>query len=696
MRRFFVFFNLCFISSLFSTNNLFAQNIGALLKELKENLGEVTIDKSTYTQSIQVLDEAKGKIIYKSVVVNEKKDSASTAYEFYISDIDKNTLIHKPSGKKIFVSFWLNNKQKFIKYYKNAELESYTDNIEILVIDSDVAQKVIGILKSSIPLAKTTEKSWTSTTEALKWLQANIGEVKAKTGTRTQTFSFNSEKSSLVEFNSKTTDSKGTAVEEKYNWNLTDLNKNKLSVKISGTAVAVELVTKNSDKFIRFLKNGELQNYVSEIEIASGDIDHARNVLSAFSFAAEKSKAQLPEFKSPVAALDFIKATIGKDAADQKDIKQKFDYTNDKIIKCNLSTEETDSKGKNIISLYEFYLPDIDPQVVFKVSGKKIIIPITIPDKKKFIRYTKDAALQNYIEDINIYLEDIETAREVAAAFNFAAKGSPETPVKFSSIPEALKFIQDNTESTTIGTDQYKLSFEANTTEPYGSKYSVAKTDAKAITTEDAFLIYPYLLDPKSVTLDTEGKFLTVNAVTSGKKALIKKSRKEVTSFVSQLSLVCFDVKKAKDVAAALRYVAANAKQSIKQFSNKSEALDYISKSIKEVSTGGKTIKQAVEFASDNPCKISLNRTTNDDKGKSTEEIFEFTLLDMNKELVDYKASGTSIVLTLTCKGKQKLIKTYKDGTQQSFAADVDIFITDADDAKNITDALRYAIGVCE
>ena len=186
MKRFFIFFSLCIVSSLFSTGGVLAQNISQILSGLKETMGEITIDKITYNQSIEILDETKGKIRYESVALSEKGESTKKAYELYISDIDKNTLLRKPSGKKFFVSFWLNNKQKFIKYYENDKFESYTDNLEILVIGADVAQSVIDLLKSAIPLVKNTEKSWNSATEALNWLHTNIGDVKDKTGTKQQ------------------------------------------------------------------------------------------------------------------------------------------------------------------------------------------------------------------------------------------------------------------------------------------------------------------------------------------------------------------------------------------------------------------------------------------------------------------------------------------------------------------------------
>ncbi len=696
MKRILVFFSLFVISPTFFQGEIKAQNLPQILNDLKGKLGEITIDKTTYNQNIEIQDEAKCKIRYESTAVSEKGESTKTAYEFYISDIDKNTLLRKPSGKKFFVSLYLNNKQKFIRYFKDDKFEAYTDNVEIMVLGSDVAQNVIDLLKSAIPLVKTSEKTWNTAPEALSWLQTNIGEVKDKTGAKQQSFTFDSKNPNLLELTVKSTDSKGGTVEEKYNWNITDLNKSKIGVKISGSTMNVTLETKNSDKYIRYMKGADLQNYVSAIEIGSDDIEQARNVIAAFNVAYDKSKPKVAEFKTVQAALDFVKANVGETSGDQKARQQKIEFTTGNAAKCTFVASETDSKGKTITNQYEFYLTDAEPTVTFKVSGKKVIIPVLMLSKNKYIRYTKDNALQNYVEDLEIYQTDIETARDVVAALSFAFKGSKETPVKFNTVAEAMKFIQGNIESATIGADQYKISFDGSTADPFASTYTAGKTDAKGVASEESFLFYPYLLDVNTIKVETEGKFLTVNSVVSGKKPLIKKIKKDQNSFISELSITCFDVKKAKDIASALRFLSANTTPKAKAFANKQAALDYIKQNVGDLSAGSKSIKQKFEVAEDNPCKINLTISTTDEKGKTVEEVYEFTLLDMNKQAVEFKPSGPNISVGFSCKNKQKLVKFYKDGAQQSFASDIELLCTDVEIARNISEALKYAIGLCE
>jgi hypothetical protein len=694
MKRFLVFFSLYFVYSIFFVVAVKAQKLDDIISGLKTNLGEVIIDKTTYNQSIEFVDEAKGKVRYESVAVTEKGEMTKSAYEFYIPDIDKNTLVRKPSGKKFFVTLWLNNKQKFIKYYKNDNFEAYTDNLEIQVMSPDMAQNVIDLLKSAIPLIKNAEKTWNTAAEALSWLQANIGNVKQKAGEKQQSFSYTTN-TNLVELTVNEPDAKGTQIEEKFNWNVTDLNKSKILVKVAGTTLLVTLETKNSDKYIRYEKGGVLQNYVSGLEIASDDIDHARNIIAAFNAVVDKSKPVVPVFKTQQAALEYLKTHVGEVASEKK-LVQKIDFGGETSTFCTLSADETDSKGKVVTSVYEFYLADASPAVVFRVSGKKIIVPVKMAGENEYVRYTKDKLVQNYVNEVEIYMNDIETAREAVVALTTAVKASAAAPMRFNTVAEAMKFIQSHVEDGIINGEQYNISFEGRATEPYGSTYTIHKTDTKGVATSDSFVFYPYTLDVNNVKVETSGKYLAVNVLMAGKKPYVKKIRNNQSSFGSELSIMCFDVKKAKDIASAFRFLSANTTPKGSAFANRQAALDFVQNKTGETTASGKTIKQKVEQANDNPCKITVTVTTTDDKGKTTEEIYEFTLLDINKQVIEYKPVGPNVVVTLSCKNKQKLIKFYKDGDQQSFTSDVELLYTDIDVARNISDAVRMAAGLCE
>ena len=288
------------------------------LASIKEKVQDVQIDKTTFKQSIDILDESKGKLSFISELVDEKGKTTKERFEFYLSDIDKNTIIRKTSGKKLFISLSINNNQKFIKHFKEDKLDSYTNNLEILLSGADAAQELVNLFKTAIPLVNSSEKGWNTNTDALNWLKNNISKINSGPATFEQSFSFGEPKDYLAGFTVKKTDQKGVSTEEKYEFSILDINIKNLTVKVSGTQLSVSVETKGNEPYIKYTKNNELQGFVKDFEIIAEDIDQARNIIAAFSTAIEKSKPVIPDFGSLQKALDFITKNTTELTLDKK------------------------------------------------------------------------------------------------------------------------------------------------------------------------------------------------------------------------------------------------------------------------------------------------------------------------------------------------------------------------------------------
>jgi hypothetical protein len=668
------------------------------LSSIKEKVQDVQIDKATYKQSIDVLDENKGKLSFTSVLVDEKGKTAKDSYEFYISDIDKNTIVRKTSGKKLFLSLSINNNQKFIKHLKEDKLDSYTSYIEILLSSADAAQDLENLFKTAIPMVSSGEKGWNTNTDALTWLKNNISKINSGSAACEQSFSFGERKDYLASFTVKKTDPKNVSTEEKYEFSVLDIDKKNLAVKISGSQLSVMIESKGNERYFKYTKNGEQQNYNNDFEIIAEDIDQARNIIAAFSAAIEKSKAVIPDFSILQKSLDFITKNTTELTLDKKTLAQNIGFIAGNGTKSVFTYTEPDSKGKPVEDRYEFYLNDLDAgSLNFKISGKKITIVSVSKNKAKFIRYYRDNVLQDFKNEIGILTSDIETSREMVEAFKSAIKGSEIKPTTWKTVSEALAYLTSTITGETIGTDKYKLNFSTISAEPLNVKYVQSSTDEKGTAKEQSYEFYPYLLDPATVKIGTSGKYLNVEASVNGKKSFIKifKDGKQ-QSFDDGIEIMAFDARQAQDIAEAIKYLAGNSKPKDKIWSDKQSAIKFITDNVVDIKSEGKDIKQKIELTNNDPCKISLTVSTADDKGKTTDEIFEFALNDMNKQMTDFKVSGKNIEVTLSCKNKEKLVKVYKNGTQQSWGTDVQFEASDVEIARNIAEAFRSAIGECE
>ena len=668
------------------------------LASIKGKIQDVQIDKTTYKQSLDVLDESKGKLSFVSVFVDEKGKTSKESFEFYISDIDKNTIIRKTSGKKLFISLSINNSQKFIKHLKEDKLDSYTNNIEILLSGADAAQELENLFKTAIPLVNSSAKGWNTSRDALTWLKNNISKVSSVPVSLEQSFSFEDPKEYLASFTVKKTDQKNVSTEEKYELNILDINNKNLTVKISGAQLSVSVETKGNDHYIKYTKNNEQQSYTNAFEIVAEDIDQARDIIAALSTAIEKSKSLMPDFSNLQNSLDFNTKNITDLSFEKKTLNQKINFATGNGTKSIFTYAEPDSKGKPVEERYEFYLSDIDANSLnFKVSGKKITLILLSKNKTKFIKYYKDNLQQDFQNEVDILATDVETSREMVEAFKAAIKGSGVQPPAWKSVGDAITFLTGAVNGETIGTDIYKLNFSAISTEPLNVKYIQDKTDAKGVKAEQSIEFYPYMLDPATVKIGSSGKYLKIEASVNSKKSFIKVFKEgKQQSFDDGIEFMAFDARKAQDIAEAIKYLAGNSKPKDKVWADKQSISKFITENIGDMKNEGKDVKQKIEFTDNDPCKISFTVSSTDDKGKTTDEIFEFALADMNKLIVDFKVSGKNVEVTLSCKNKEKLVKVYKNGAQQAWGTDVEIGVSEVEIARNLAEAFKSAITQCE
>jgi hypothetical protein len=673
-------------------------NAGQSLSSIKEKVQEVQIDKTTYKQSIDILDENKGKLGFVSEMVDEKGKTAKERFEFYVSDIDKNTIIRKTSGKKLFISLSINNNQKFIKFFREDKLDSYTNNFEILSSSADAAQELADLFKAAIPLVSAERLGWNTNTDALDWLKSNIAKTNSGPSTLEQSFSYGESKNYLASFTVKKTDQKGVSTEERYEFNILDINAKNLSLKVSGSQLSVSVETKGNDPYIKFTRNNEQQNFTKDFEIFFEDIDQARNVIAAFSTAIEKSKPLIPDFSSLQKSLDFITDNTQELTVDKKTVKQKIEFVPGDGTKSVFTYTGSDSKGNPIEERYEFYLSDIDEKSsAFKVSGKKISIISISKNKTKLIKYYKDNLLQDFQDQIDILTSDIETSREMVEAFKTVIKSSPAQPATFKNVDEAITYLTNTLKGEKIGTDVYKLEFSPVSTDPLNVRYVQGKTDAKGAAVEQSFEFYPYMLDPATIKISSSGKYLIVEAFINSKKPFIKVFKEgKQQAFDDRIEIMTFDAGQAQAISEAVKYLAGNGKPKDMVWSDKQSAVKYISENAGDLKLEGKEVKQKIELINDDPCRISFKVSTTDDKGKTTEEIYEFTLSDMNKLMVDLKVSGKNLEVAVSCKNKEKLVKVYKNGEQQAWGTFAEIGVNDVETAKNIAEAFKSAITHCE
>lgn len=107
-------------------------------------------------------------------------------------------------------------------------------------------------------------------------------------------------------------------------------------------------------------------------------------------------------------------------------------------------------------------------------------------------------------------------------------------------------------------------------------------------------------------------------------------------------------------------------------------------------------MKQKMEMVGSDACKYNYNFITVDEKGVSKEEIFEFSMIDINKKKLIIDADGKVIKMKIETKKQEKLIKYYKDSKLQNFSSSLEFIFDDYDLARQVQESLIYIAGECE
>jgi hypothetical protein len=670
----------------------------AAFLQLKDCITNVTIDKDAYTQSIEIENADKGKIQYIRSVTDSKGKSSKEQFIFYSTDIDQNTLVVKSSEKKNLIHFEIANKQKFIRYLKDGKPDTYLNVLDIFASSAENAAEMLKRIKNCIQPGSSVSMTWNKPSEALLFLQNSIGTVKHENSTVKQVFQYDEANPYLVTLTATETNQKGESVENKYLFNILDINKNLITLKVQGTKMIVYLETKGNDRFIQCYSKNVIQNYRYDVEIFTEDADMARNIIAALNVAISQLKAATREYKSLAEAYTELNTIIPDGVPGYRFTKQTFEAPAEKDAFAKLFSAETDAKGKTVDNTILFYFCDIDPvSLNIEISGKQVTIHPKAYSKQKYFKQYKNTELDEYMNSFDIVCADIENGRRIINALKYVINNSVPKPGTFASAEAALASVSDILSKNGTECLRKNQNIMIDSKESSKTVYAYETVDVKGKIKHEKFEFYSIYMDPEQVTIEVKSKGIRINVPTTNMQPGVKVFEDDIhEGYDLDLEFEVYDIKDAKQTVEALKYFIRNAKPKAPDFSNKQKAMDYIRENASAVYAEWDQVEQVVDFVENDPCKLQITRTKTDSKGKKSEERFEFSAADLNKMMVEIKVSGKKVSFLCETRGKQKSVKVYKDSSQQAYGNEIVIYSEDYNIARHISDALVQAITLCE
>jgi len=365
---------------------------------LTSKIGKVDVDKNSYGQTLEHLEDIATGMLRLIISKTDSKGKTGTeVYEFHLSDIDKNTVVRRVSGKMLTVNMTTTNRQKLVQLKKAGVLQNYVSDIQIVVGDTDVAQEIIDKLKETIPLSRSGQMQWANLTEALDWLAENVGTISLGTTEYVQNFIYDPEQDHKISFSTQEVSSKGNVTNNLYEFYLSDLTENAINFQIQGKELSAKIVTKGSRKYIKYTSNGEVKNYTNNVKILTHNLELARNIINALRESVKYYDPKDVSFTSAEQGMIWLAEKISPVESGKRRINQTIDFNTNNFY-TTVNIQNIDEKGSIKENQYEFYLYDIDENALnLEVSGTELSTQLRVKAKKQIYQNLPKKSLRQLL-----------------------------------------------------------------------------------------------------------------------------------------------------------------------------------------------------------------------------------------------------------------------------------------------------------
>jgi hypothetical protein len=531
-------------------------DLKSTITQLQGKMSTVASGSKSFEQKIESPTPAVIKYMYDEV--DSKGVKTPYACEFNLSDIDSYAIRQETQKDLIFVTLTVKNKQKLAKFYKNNEPTGYDETVRIHSKDVDNARAIADLLKKGIAPAEkymAGKFKFTNYNDMLTWLTANLKNVTLGTKSITQSMAkgdfVGSVKYHVVESDGK------SASDETYTFNLADLNPNTISYKISGNRFALRVEASQNLKSISYFKDGQNKPFVDDIEIATNNVDEARDIKTVLSLAIPKAidlvKNDMPKLNTDKDALTALVGTIKDVKAGGKAIAQSAEA---KCITVITRTEQTSSSTEK--NTYTFNWMDINPNTYkIEVSGDKMFIDATALNKKKLVMNFKNDKLDSYDPEVRIFADNMEVARRMKFIMDKAidkCKATYKEPFATNNAAGMVKWL-----NSTVGEVVVEGVSDKQTFEPVeagdANKIKFTSTQVKSnASVEEVYEFNLSDINPMTVDFDVKGKWVYVGFEANFKNKIIKYYKGgKIQPYVYQLDIAVADIETARNMISALK-----------------------------------------------------------------------------------------------------------------------------------------------
>lgn len=346
--------------------------------------------------------------VFRYKKTTEAKKSFQEVWEFNMADLDARKMKLTVKDKELWVELNTKKGNKYIGYWKDAEQESYQSKMHILAEDLEAGQCLIenleAVISSSEEINKKLSPMLDKTEKALKSVVENVSDVSINEDQWSQNIEPMCVTSLTI------TDEKSK--ENIYKFNYSDIAPNSIDILVKNNKAEVEFST-GKNKLIQAFEDEKLDNYTNDISIKVSNIENAKLLQFSLKKATEfcKEEGGFTPFETIQKNLTWISQQLEK--VNIEGIPEQSLTSLDDKCKWQFKVVESSKKGDSD-EVYEFDLSDLNKNAIdFDISGKNLSIVTQTNGQEKVIKYYKNGEPEDYQNEIEYQLQDIEVGRNM-------------------------------------------------------------------------------------------------------------------------------------------------------------------------------------------------------------------------------------------------------------------------------------------
>ncbi len=253
---------------------------------MMQNLVPLYREGEKYEQEFWVDPEMENRIEFTQKLTEDDGEITENRYLIYPEDLVLDDLEINVSFGRLNVDLET-GKFDYIKSFENGQLQDFEDEVEVFFSDPLVAKNFMAAIRFLKTDTSAVQPPVTGRDASLAFLMEHITDLELAEMKYEQLLEITDEDNCKLSFSRIESDDDG--VSEKFVWEFiaSDIDGGDSDFSVDGELVEVHLKTSGGEDLIKPYENGEVDDFVDEFTVYTGDILMAKRILQAFGALSE-------------------------------------------------------------------------------------------------------------------------------------------------------------------------------------------------------------------------------------------------------------------------------------------------------------------------------------------------------------------------------------------------------------------------